>query len=68
MKEDIYYIKASISLSVGDKIEDRTSGDVHKIAYIDYIYDIAIVVETDSNGTDAISFDDITYNFQKVVE
>lgn len=67
-KEYINVVKASISLNIGDTIQDRSSEDSYKISYIDYIYDMVIVVETESNGTDAISFDDIAYNFQKVVE
>lgn len=67
-KEYINVVKASISLNIGDTIQDRSSQDSYKISYIDYIYDMVIVVETDGNGTDAISFDDIAYNFQKVGE
>lgn len=67
-KEYINVVKASISLNIGDTIQDRSSEDSYKISYIDYIYDMVIIVETEGNGTDAISFDDIAYNFQKVVE
>lgn len=67
-KENIYFTKASLSLHVSDVVIDRLSDDTYKIVYIDYIYNLVILLNTENSTTDGVSFDDITYNFQKVGE
>ncbi len=69
-REDISAVKASISLNVDDTIVGhKVVGNLaynYKIVYIDFIYDMIVIVGENGN-TDVLSFLDVAGNFQRVV-
>lgn len=70
-KLDIIAIKATISIDVGDTIVGhKVVGNLsynYKIVYIDFIYDMVVIVGENGN-TDVLSFLDVAGNFQLVVK
>ncbi len=64
--EDIRVVKASISLAVGDMI---VRNQMHyKIVYIDYIYDIVVILNIENSNIDELSFIVIGEYFKRVVK
>ncbi len=64
--EDINFIKVSISLSIGDEIVESLSSK-WKIVYIDYICEI-VVAANENGNTDVFNFNDVAWNFRRVVK
>ncbi len=64
--EDIRVVKASISLAVGDVIVRNQTH--YKIVYIDYIYDIVVILNIENSNIDELSFIAIGEYFKRVVK
>ncbi len=64
--EAIIFVKATISLDIGDVIE-YTPKDRYNVVYIDYNCQV-VVIANKSGNTDVLGFKGITDNFKRVVK
>ncbi len=62
----IKFIKADISLSIGDVIVDSPTN--YKVVYIDYFCQMVVILNIENSNTDAVSFSNIAEHFQLVVK